>query len=158
MADANEGITIQSMADLKKLPPEVLIEKITASNRLVQEEKRNSARKESELQSRIRLECDRLRSATSQHVRELEEQNTTLLKSLTRLQMENDKLKQEITTLQVRIEMGPQRMEEQISQSPVRALAEGSEVSPGTPLMVAAPGPHLGGGAIPEKLKHTPSA
>lgn len=155
-----EGVAIQSMNDLKKLPVEVLIEKLMQANRALQEEKRQSARKDTEARAMIKLECDRLRSATSQHVRELEEQNTTLLKSLTRVQIENDKCKHEITTLQVKLEAA---LEYRMAITPEaahagRALAPVAEaMHPGTSLAMPPASPALSGDPIPPKPPPPPS-
>jgi hypothetical protein len=99
-----EGVAIQSMGDLRKLPPEILIEKLIQANRQLQDERRQAVRKDVEAKSYIKTEYDRLRGATAQHIRDLEEQNSALLKSLTRLQTESDRFREQITTLQVKLE------------------------------------------------------
>lgn len=162
---SQEGVAIQSMSDLKKLPPEALIEKFQQAARALDEEKRHSARKEQDAAVRLRMECDRLRTTTAQHIREIEEQNTTLLKSMTRLQIENDKLKHEITTLQVKLEMASSNnhpRHEPAMPLPLRHYPEGEPLSsashPGAPLAIAAPAPVLSGDMIPPKLPPVPQA
>jgi septal ring factor EnvC (AmiA/AmiB activator) len=150
-----DGVPIQSMGDLKKLPVETLIEKLMQANRALQEEKRQSARKESETRNFIKIECDRLRNATSQHLRDLEDQNSTLLKSLTRLQIENDKCRHEITTLQVKLEAAltdrPEAPQETAHAG--RALAPTPDgMHAGAPLAMPPASPALTGDPIPPKL------
>lgn len=149
-----DGVPIQSMGDLKKLPVETLIEKLMQANRALQEEKRQSVRKEAEMRTLIKVECDRLRSATSQHTRDLEEQNSTLLKSLTRLQIENDKCKQEITTLQVKLEAAlAARLEAPPEPAHAgRAFAPAPDpMHAGAPLAMPPASPALTGDPIPPK-------
>lgn len=154
-----EGVPIQSMGDLKKLPVETLIEKLVQANRALQEEKRLSLRKDVEARATIKVECDRLRSATSQHVRDLEEQNSTLLKSLTRLQMENDRHRQEITTLQVKLEAALADREDTPPRTPhvARALAAAPDpMHAGAPLSMPPSSPALSGDPIPPKPPPAP--
>lgn len=149
-----DGVPIQSMADLKSMPVETLIEKLMQANRSLQEEKRQSSRKDGEMRAFVKQECDRLRSVTSQHTRDLEEQNTTLLKSLTRLQNENDKLKQENTTLQVKLEAALSRYEATTPEAAAatRTLLPMSEpMHAGAPLSMPSPAPSLSGDPVPSK-------
>lgn len=154
-----EGVPIPSMGDLKKLPPEQLVEKIVQANRALQ-------RRDGEWSLKLQQECNRLRTATAQHVKELEETNSTLLRSLTRLQMENDKLKSQITTLEVKLEAAcmngnGQRRFEEPSPIPVlpmspRTLAQAPDLSPvpgPTPLAFAPSVPILTGETIPENKR-----
>lgn len=161
MADPAEGVALPSIADLKKLPVEALIQKIADANRALMVEKQQSTRKDAEAAARLKLECDRLRAATSQHNRELEEQNTMLLKMLTKSQQENDKLKTEVTALQVRLDvLQAGRAAAQDAPGSVRALPPSQEL-PALPLAAApelgttplaiAPGPKLEGIALPPR-------
>lgn len=152
-----EGVPIPTMGDLKKLPPEQLVERIVQANRALQ-------RKDAEWSQRLRQDMHQLRTATAQHVKELEEQNSTLLRSLTRLQMDNDKLKSQVTTLEVKLEAamnghGQHRFEEttpipHLPMSP-RPLAQAPDITPTpgpTPLAIAG-APLLMGESIPENKR-----
>lgn len=152
MPNPAEGVPLPSMADLKKLPSEALIEQIRQANQALQQEKQASFRKDREWEARLKLECDRLRTATAQHNRELEEQNSTLLKSLTRLQGDLDKAKQEITTLQVRIEIFQSQNGREEHTPAARALAHAPEPQHlGTTQLAPSSAPALMGAELPPK-------
>lgn len=154
-----QGVAIQSIGELKKLPPETLIDMLQESNRALQEEKRQGARREQDANSRVKMECDQLRKATATHTRELEEQNNTLLKSLTRLQAENDKLRQDIAKLEVKIELssnGNNRGADTGAGGTHRPLVATEAIAhPGDRLSVSEPSTRLSGEALPPKLPAT---
>lgn len=154
-----DGFTFQSANDLKKLAPEKLIDMLvqagrTAERRLLEEKQRS------------RADLERLRNTNSQHIRDLEEQNGTLLKMLTRVQGENDKLKSDVVTLQVRLEgavaaaaaaaAAGARLEE---APPVQKIAVAEAVAPAAgpapaPIPIATNnGPSLSGEPIPASPK-----
>lgn len=142
-----EGIPIPQTADPKKLDPKVLVEQI-------HEERRTAERRVAEERQRGRMELDRLRGATSQHIRDLEDQNKALLRSLSRLQLENDRLNEELVTLRVKLENNGVREEPQAAPpQPVRPASIVPMPDPirlGPTLSIVPPAaPTLGGEPVP---------
>jgi len=148
-----DGIALPQTADPRKMDPKALWDQL-------QEERRAADRRVLEEKQRSRMELERLRGATSQHIKDLEDQNKALLRSLSRLQRENDDLNREITTLQVKLDNNGYREEAPVQAHPsVR-----TPVAPVTPVLeppmppsaiqiVTPAAPTLGGEAIPPAIK-----
>lgn len=152
------GFTFQSANDLKKLPPEKLVDMLVQAGRA-------SDRRLLEEKQRSRADLERLRNTNSQHIRDLENQNGTLLKMLTRVQGENDQLKAEVVTLQVRLEgalstaaaaAGARLDEAPVQKIPIAEVVASSpaSVTPPAPIPIAtSSGPSLSGEPIPASPK-----
>lgn len=154
-----EGIPIPQRVDLSKMDPKALFDQL-------QEERRSFERRLHEANSRAKMDLDRLRASTAQHTNDLEAENKTLMKSLTRLQQENDRLNQELTILRVRLEHNGQREAEapapfQVGAPPAPAVAVPTRLAApqdpvqlGTiPIAAVQSGPSLDGAPIPQPPK-----
>jgi len=102
----DSGTPIPSVQDLKKLSNQELLDRLAQANYSIQEANRNSDRRVNEEKMRSKQEIDRLRAATAQHTKDLENSNQVLLRSLSRLQADLDKLQEENVTLRVRLGNG----------------------------------------------------
>lgn len=85
--------------DPRKLSQEELIALLQKATSDLQELRRATERRLHEADVKARTDLDRLRAATSGHAKDLEAQNSALLKSLARLQMEVDALRSEVAVL-----------------------------------------------------------
>lgn len=98
---AEAGVPIM---DPKKLDAKDLIDRLTKANTENQEIRRNADRKLAEAAEKHRLELDRLRGTTANHIRDVEAENKALLRSLSRLQIEADALRNENIVLKSKLE------------------------------------------------------
>lgn len=146
MTQGEAGVPIPSAQDLKKLSQQELLEKLAQANFSIQEANRIAERRVAEEKARSKQEMDRLRAATSQHTRDLENQNRVLLQSLSRLQSDLDKYQEEVVTLRVRLGNG-YKSDEQSRPG----MSE--PVTPGSTVQIAHPSPTLSGDAIPAPNK-----
>lgn len=87
--------------DIKHLDQKDLMEKLAASTRDRQDERVKYERMIAALEQRGKSDLDKLRSATALHTQDLEAQNKALLKAISRLQQEVDRLEKENTALRV---------------------------------------------------------
>ena len=142
----DSGIPIPSVQDLKKLSNQELLDRLAQANYAIQEAHRNAERRVNEEKQRSRQEIDRLRAATSQHTKELENSNQVLLRSLSRLQADLDKLQEENVTLRVRMNGNGYKPEES-------RPAGVPEVHLGTNVPIAPGAMQLSGDAIPQQPK-----
>lgn len=101
MVQPDEGFPIP---DPKQLSTKELLEKLAHANRELQEERKKADRRIYEEQAKSRMDLERLRGTTANHTRDLENQNSALLKSLSRLQMEVEKLQVENMTLRIKLD------------------------------------------------------
>ena len=139
----DSGVPIPSVQDLKKLSNQELLDRLAQANYAIQEANRNAERRVNEEKQRSRQEIDRLRAATSQHTKELENSNQVLLRSLSRLQADLDKLQEENVTLRVRMNGNYKPEENRASGVPEVHLGTNVPIAPGTM--------QLSGDAIPQQ-------
>lgn len=146
MTQQDSGTPIPSNQDLKKLSQAELLERLAQANYAIQEANRNAERRVNDEKIRSKQEMDRLRTATAQHTKDLENQNQVLLRSLSRLQADLDKLQEEAVTLRVRLSNGNGYRSDEGRPS---AVAEPIQLGSSVP--IAAPTPQLSGDAIPQQ-------
>lgn len=103
---AEAGVPIM---DPKKLDTKDLIDRLTKANTENQEIRRNADRKLAEAAEKHRLELDRLRGTTANHIRDVEAENKALLRSLSRLQIESDGLRNENIVLKSKLDSNGHR-------------------------------------------------
>lgn len=148
---SSEGVPIPRTADPKKMDPKELFD-------LLQTERRNSERALMDERQRARQQLEQLRNATSNHIRQLEDENKALLKSLTRMQNENERLSDEIVRLKMRLETGikeePAIMEQHVPSIPVhpRLAVQPDVIATGAQVPVVPRGPMLRGDPLPDRL------
>lgn len=130
-----EGTPIPTPIDQSKDDPQVLRAEILRLSRQLQAERQAAAQTLASERNKWRAEMDKLRQATSQHGKDLENQNSALLQSLGRMKAENDELQRTIMRLEVR---GTQEVP--------RVQAEPTSTVPVMPTS-----PSLSGEAIPQK-------
>lgn len=94
----------ERIPDPRAIDPQELMRQISDRERALQEERKHSERRVAEEKDRSRFDMDRLRAATSQHVKDIEAQNAALVRSIARLQADLDRLSIENTTLRIRLE------------------------------------------------------
>lgn len=147
MTQQPEGTPIPSVQDLKKLTPPELLDRLGQANYAIQEANRNAERRVNDEKIRSRQDLERLRAANSQHIKDLENQNQVLLRSLSRLQGDLDKMQEEVVTLRVRLSNGngSYRPEE------ARASAVAEPIQLGTSVPIATPTPQLSGESVPQQ-------
>lgn len=145
-----QGTPIPSMQDLRKLNPQELLDKLAQANHALLEANRTWERRLGEEKLRAKQDLDRLRSANQQHMTDLEKQNMVLLRSLTRLQGDLDKLQEENVTLRVKLSNGNGHKDE-----PSRPLGVAEPVQLGGTVAIAVPTPQLSGDAIPQQQPKT---
>ncbi len=95
--------------DPKKLDVKDLIDRLTKANTENQEIRRNADRTLAATVEKHRLEIDRLRGTTANHIRDVEAENKALLRSLSRLQIESDALRNENIVLKSKLESNGHR-------------------------------------------------
>jgi hypothetical protein len=149
MTQQPEGTPIPSVQDLKKLTQQELLDRLGQANYAIQEANRNAERRVNDEKIRSRQDLERLRAANSQHIKDLENQNQVLLRSLSRLQGDLDKLQEEVVTLRVRLSNGNGYRSEEARASAV------PEIQLGTSVPIASPTPQLSGDAIPQQQTKT---
>lgn len=139
----DSGIPIPSVQDLKKLSNQELLDRLAQANYAIQEANRNAERRVNEEKQRSKQDIDRLRASTAQHNKDLENSNQVLLRSLSRLQADLDKLQEENVTLRVRMNGGYRTEESRPSGVP--------EVHLGTNVPIAPSQMQLSGDAVPQQ-------
>src|SRR4029077_21204227 len=144
MNQPDSGTPIPSVQDLKKLSNQELLDRLAQANYSIQEANRNADRRVNEEKLRSKQEIDRLRAATAQHTKDVENSNQVLLRSLSRLQADLDKLQEENVTLRVRMNGNAYRQEDTRPPSV-------SEVHLGSSVPIAPATPQLSGDAIPQQ-------
>lgn len=135
----SEGVAIPSASDPAKEDPKVLLKQIGELNRTLLSERQAAAQALANEKFKQQAEMTKLRQSTSQHRSDLENQNSALLQSLGRLKEENDQLKKEILTMQLRT---AQADTPRVQAEPASTVA----------VAVVPHSPSLGGEAIPAKL------
>jgi hypothetical protein len=90
--------------DPKKLDTKDLMDRLQKVNTEMVEMRRNTDRKLAETAEKHRLELDRLRGTTANHIRDVEAENKALLRSLSRLQIESDALRNENIILKSKVD------------------------------------------------------
>lgn len=131
-----EGLPVPQQPEPLKDDPQVLKSEIMRLARQIQSERQAAAQTLSGERSKAKADMDKLRQATGQHGRDLENQNSALLQSLGRMKAENDELQKRIMMLEIQ------------GQSPHRVQAE-----PTSTVAVALVSPMLGGESIPQKVQ-----
>lgn len=129
-----EGVVVPQQPEPLKDDPQALKVEIMRLARQIQSERQAAAQTLSAERAKSKAEMDKLRQATGQHGRDLENQNSALLQSLGRMKAENDELQKKIMMLEIQ------------GQAPHRVQAEPTSTVP-----VALGMPVLGGEAIPQK-------
>lgn len=132
-----EGVPVPLQPEPLKDDPQVLKEKIIQLTRQIQSERQAAAQTLASAQAKSRAEMDKLRQATGQHGRDLENQNSALLQSLGRMKAETDELQKRIMMLEIQGSQG---------QPIARVQAEPTSTVP-----IALGAPALSGEAIPQK-------
>lgn len=130
-----EGVPVPQQPEPLKDDPQVLKVEIMRLTRQIQAERQAAAQMLAGERVKSKAEMDKLRQATSQHGRDLENQNSALLQSLGRMKAENDELQRKVMMLEV-----------QGAQTLPRVQAE-----PTSTVAVALATPALSGEAIPQK-------
>lgn len=97
-----QGVPLPSVPDPSKADPKDLMEQIRTLSQQVIRERQESTRQLQSERAKCKAEMDKLRQTTYQHGRDLDSQNSALLQSLGRLKEENDDLKKQLLTLQLR--------------------------------------------------------
>jgi len=145
----DSGAPVPSMQDFKKLSQQELLDRLVQANHSILEANRTAERRVNEEKRRGVENLDNLRRSTAQHIKELESDKQSLLRSLTRLQAEYDKLQEETMMLRVKLSMhGNGNREEP------RPVTMAEPVQPmGVSIPVAMPAPELTGSAIPSAPK-----
>lgn len=134
-----EGVAIPQPEPLKDDPQALKVE-IMRLTRQIQTERQATAQTLGAERAKSKAEMDKLRQATSQHGRDLENQNSALLQSLGRMKAENDELQRKVMMLEVQ--------SAQSTQTLPRVQAE-----PTSTVAVALATPALSGEAIPQKAQ-----
>jgi chromatin segregation and condensation protein Rec8/ScpA/Scc1 (kleisin family) len=134
-----EGVPIQQPEPPKDDPQALKVE-IMRLTRQIQAERQASAQTLATERAKGKAEMDKLRQATSQHGRDLENQNSALLQSLGRMKAENDELQRKVMMLEVQ--------STQAVQTVPRVQAE-----PTSTVAVLPQVPALSGEAIPQKAQ-----
>lgn len=132
-----EGTPIPQQPEPLKDDPQVLKNEIIRLTRQIQAERQATAQTLASDRAKCKAEMDKLRQATSQHGRDLENQNSALLQSLGRMKAENDELQRKVMMLEVQSAQ---------TQAIPRVQAE-----PTSTVAVALQAPSLSGEAIPQK-------
>jgi uncharacterized protein (DUF3084 family) len=109
MTDAQAAVPIGGSAgsagsaipDFKQLDHKDLLERLATANRERQDEHQKFNRTLTQVQTQARVDLERLRATTAVHTKDLEAQVSALLKSLSRLQADVERLERENLTLQV---------------------------------------------------------
>lgn len=133
-----EGVPVPQQPEPLKDDPQALKSEIMRLTRQIQSERQASAQTLAAERAKSKAEMDKLRQATGQHGRDLENQNSALLQSLGRMKAENDLLQKQIMMLEIQ---GTQ------TQVP-RVQAE-----PTSTVQIALATPSLSGEAIPQKTQ-----
>jgi hypothetical protein len=147
-----EGIPIPQRIDPAKMDSKAIWDQLL-------EERRGYERRIQEERVKAKADLDRLRATVGQHANALEVENRTLMKSLTRLQQENDRLTQELTILRLRLEAnGRTPVSEELPASmppasiqaaPTARLQAAAEPALGAVPIVAPAPPVLAGEPVP---------
>lgn len=87
----DEGI----FPEIKKPDLQVLLQDLAQARRDVYEERKNTDRVVGAERERARWEIEKVRSEAAQKIRDLERENDGLARSIGRLQIENDRLREE---------------------------------------------------------------
>ena len=95
-----EGIPIQ---DPKKLDQKELLDRLQKATVEIGDIRRASAQRIQEAEQKSKADLDRLRSVTSDHTKGLRSENDALVKSLVRLQVDADALREENAILKGRL-------------------------------------------------------
>lgn len=90
-----------ALPDLKHLEQKDLLERLAQATRELKDERLKFDRQLQVAQTQAKVDIERLRATTAVHVRELEAQVSALLKSLSRLQADVERLERENLTLRV---------------------------------------------------------
>ncbi len=130
-----EGVPLPPQIEQTKDDPALLRAEIMKLSRQLQAERQASAQTLAVDRIKCKTEMDKLRQATYQHAKDLDNQNSALLQSLGRMKAENDELQKTIMRLELR---GTQEIP--------RVQAE-----PTSTLPVMPTSPSLSGEAIPQK-------
>jgi hypothetical protein len=144
MTHPDEGVPIP---DPKQLSSKELLEKLAYANRELQEERKKVDRRIYEEQAKSRMDLERLRGTTANHTRDLENQNSALLKSLSRLQIEVEKLQVENMTLKIKLDGNGRAPTEQtlrvgVGDHPHAGMATSAPPASIQPLQAKGPEPH----------------
>lgn len=149
MTQQDSGTPIPSMQDLKKLSQQELLDRLLQANFAIQEARKEAERRVAEERRRAAGDLDKLRVSTAQHNRELESDNKSLQRSLTRLQADFDKLQEETMMLRVKLSMhGNGRGEDSRPVTVAEPMQPG-----GVSIPITVPTPQLTGDAIPSTPK-----
>lgn len=133
-----QGVPLPSVPDPSKADPKDLMEQIRTLSQQVIRERQEATRLLQGERAKCKAEMDKLRQTTYQHGRDLESQNSALLQSLGRLKEENDDLKKQLLTLQLRGSNGAE-----IPRS------QAQPIDPSATMPVLPQTPSLGGEEIP---------
>lgn len=98
MSDSQVPIPVP---DIKHLEAKELLERLAQSNRDRQDERQRYEKQLQAASTQRAVDVERLRATTAGHTRDLESQNSALLKSLARLQADVERLEREVLTLRV---------------------------------------------------------
>ncbi|HXX92247.1 MAG TPA: hypothetical protein VEN81_01355 [Planctomycetota bacterium] len=143
------GIPLPSMQDLKKLSQQELLDRLVQASYAIQEARKDAERRVAEEKRRGNEALDKLRVSTAQHNRELESDNKSLQRSLTRLQGDFDKLQEETMMLRVKLSMhGNGKGDESRPVTVAEPMQPG-----GVSIPIQVPTPQLTGDAIPPTPK-----
>jgi len=94
-------VSAMAVPDPKKLEHKELLERLAQMGRERQEEHQKFNREIQRLQTQAKVDLERLRATTANHVTDLEKQVQALTRGLARLQGEVDRLERENLTLRV---------------------------------------------------------
>jgi len=116
--------------EFRKLDLQMLLQDLATAQRTLFEERRHAERRISEERERGRWEAGRVRVELEEKIREQDRQAAVLVRSLGRLQEQNDRLREDLAV--------------------ARAKAEGAQAAPPAP--AGSKGPILGGGVVPQSF------
>ena len=94
-------VTGSPVPDIRHLDQKDLLERLAQANRDRQDDRQRFEKQLQTLNTQRAVDIERLRATTAGHTRDLESQNSALLKSLARLQADVERLERENLTLRV---------------------------------------------------------
>lgn len=131
--------------EIRKPDLQVLLQDLAQARRDVYEERKNTDRVVGAERERARWEIEKVRSEAAQKIRDLERENDGLARSIGRLQIENDRLREENAIMrhsklapvapEKPVEREAQPMQLPVQSYPARPINSTTLVPPGGPAL-----------------------